>query len=112
MQKKPPLFLEALDYREKRVVFAQKKWQEKSKTHPYLKLPQFKNFIQTAIENPTEVWQDYDEPRKKRCYYYKYSATMYVKVVVWVDDDPCRVVTVFNLDYIKEMNYPSLRRLK
>jgi hypothetical protein len=107
----PSLFLDTTDYRGKRVIFTVKKWKIKSRTHSYLLLPQFKFFIAMALEKPTEVWEDYDDPNKKHCYYYKYSATSYIKVVVWIDEDPCQVVTAYNLDYIKEMNYPSLRRV-
>jgi hypothetical protein len=106
-----PLYLDLIDYKGKRVIFTLDKWKLKSSKHPYLQLPQFKKFIIKALSEPTEVWQDYDEPKKKKCYYYKYNTTYYAKVVVWVTRKPYEVVTVYNLDYIKEMNYPQVRRL-
>ncbi|OGJ37321.1 MAG: hypothetical protein A2383_01455 [Candidatus Pacebacteria bacterium RIFOXYB1_FULL_39_46] len=111
MKNSEPLVLDVEDYRGKRVVFTEKKRKQKLSKHPHLIDAKFIGFLERAIVDPDQVWQDLDDPKRKRCYYYKYSAYRYVKAVVWIADDPCLVVTAYDLDYIKELNYPKLKRL-
>lgn len=105
------LVIDTHDYRGKRVIFTEDKWVEKQIVHPELKRPVFLRNVAKAVECPDEVWPDYSDKRK-RCYYKKYSTTTYVKVVVWHKGNPCAVVTAYEINKIKEANYPSLRRIK
>lgn len=98
------------DYRGARVVFTEKKRQFKIKTHPELKSPTFLKNIERALKEPEEVWEDYDDPAHKCCYYRRYSTQTWVKVVVWTNGD-CHVVTAFEADFIKESKYPTRRIL-
>ena len=107
----PRLIIDTSDYRGKQVIFTHKKWLQKQSVHPELKRAIFLKNVAKTIENPDEVWPDYADKRK-RCYYKKYSPTTYVKVVIWHSDTPCRVVTAYEINQIKEMNYPSLRKIK
>lgn len=103
--------IDVKDYRDKRVIFTKKKWLEKQQDHPELKKDVFiKNLKRTIIE-PDEVWQDLSD-KKKRCYYKKYSCNTYIKAVVWIKNNPCHIITSFEINYIKEQNYPELKRLK
>lgn len=99
------------DYRGKRVIFTCKKWKQKSLQHPDLRNKIFLKNLKETIKKPEEVWQDYSDKRK-RCYYKKYSMNSYVKAVVWVDNNPCYVITAFQINYIKEAKYPNLRQFK
>lgn len=102
------------DYSGKKVVFTRDKWNEKKDDHPELTKDKFISCIIRAIENPDEVWQDYGDFSKgkfnKRCYYKKYSATSYAKVVIRIRGNPREIVTAYELDYIKETKYTGLRR--
>lgn len=100
-----------VDYSGKIVVFTKKKWREKQSDHPELHKKTFINCIKRAIEKPEEVWQDYQDKKNKRCYYRKYSSFSYVKVVIWVGDNPCSVVTAYEINDIKESKYPNLKRI-
>ena len=99
------------DYRCIRVVFSKNKWEEKSKQHPELRNTKFLKNIEKVIEDPEAVWQDYDDPKSKRCYYRKYSTKSYIKVVVWVAHRPCRVVSAYEINWIKEEKYSGLKQL-
>lgn len=100
------------DYRGKIVIFSKKKWQEKQSDHPELHKKTFVRCIKNAIINPDEVWPDYQDENNKRCYYKKYSTVSYAKVVVWINDNPCNVVTAFEIDRIKESKYNNLKRVR
>ncbi len=100
------------DYRGKFVVFKRAKWEEKRSDHPELNKEPFLNCLKKAIEEPDEVWEDYDDARRKRCYYKRYSNCSYAKAVVWIADDPCRVVTAYEINNVKETNYPGLQRVR
>lgn len=100
------------DYRGKRVVFTYKKWKEKATIHPDLLNKTFLKNLKETIVNPEGVWQDYSDKERKRCYYKKYSTISYAKVVVWVADNPCHVVSAFETNKIKEEIYSNLKRLK
>ena len=50
----------------------------------------------------------------KHCYYGKYETYMYAKVVVYVGvakGEPCRVVSAYSIDYVKEKKYKTLKRI-
>jgi len=100
------------DYRGKRVIFTYEKWKEKSITHSDLLNKTFLKNLKETIIDPEEVWQDYSDKKYKRCYYKKYSTNSYVKVVIWITNNPNRVVTAFQINFIKENKYPNLRRVK
>ena len=106
------LIIDVDDYRGKRVTFTYKKWKEKSITHPDLRNKTFLKNLKNTIINPDEVWQDYSDRKRKRCYYKKYSINSYVKVIIWIYGNPCEVVTAFQTNYIKEHRYPELKQLK
>lgn len=100
------------DYRGKRVIFTYKKWKEKSRIHPELSNKIFLKNLEGTIANPEQVWQDYSDKKRKRCYYKKYSADSYVKVIIWALSDSCTIITAFETNFIKETKYPKLKRLK
>lgn len=104
--------IDTTDFSGHRVVFTRKKWKEKSSVHAELSNNTFMRNIKKAIENPHEIWQDKDDETNKVCCYWKYSVNTYVKVIIWISDDPRRVVSAFETNYIKETKYPKLRRLK
>lgn len=104
--------LDVIDYRGERVVFTEKKWKEKSIQHPELRNNKFLKNLKKAIELPQIVWQDYDDPIKKACYYWKHQTCQYIKVVIWISENPCQVVSAFETNYIKETKYPNLKQLK
>ncbi len=93
----------------KRIVFTYKKWKEKAIMHPELRNKTFLKNLKETIANPEEVWQDYGDPQHKRCYYKKYSVDSYVKAVVWIDRNPCQIITAFQTNYIKEEGYFNLQ---
>lgn len=99
------------DYRGKNVIFTKKKWQEKQFDHPELHKETFIDCLKRAIIKPDEVWPDFADSKCKRCYYKKYSATSYAKAIIWIKNNPCSVVTAFETDYIKENNYPNLKKI-
>lgn len=84
---------------------------EKQKDHPELKRKVFLKNLRETIIKPEEVWQDYSDKKKKRCYYKKYSTNSYIKVVVWIKDNPCNIVTAYEINYIKEWKYSELKRI-
>lgn len=112
MTKEKKLIIDTKDYRGLRVIFTFDKWQEKSVQHTELGNETFLKNLKETVENPEEVWQDNSNKKSKACYYKKYSTTSYIKVVVWIASKPCEVVTAFEIDRIKEIEYPKLRRLK
>ena len=95
-----------------RVIFTDKKRRAKSIQHPELNNNTFLKNVVKTIEAPHEVWEDYDDKRRKVCYYKKYSTATYVKVVIWIKSIPCEVVTAFEINKIKEVSYPNLKRLR
>lgn len=100
------------DYRGKVVIFTRKKWGEKQSDHPELHKKQFLECVKRALEKPDEVWEDYGDREHRRCYYRKYSPQSYAKVVVWISDNPCVVVTAYEINFVKENKYtPQLKRL-
>lgn len=104
--------LDVVDYRGKRVIFTEKKWKEKSIQHPELTNGKFLKNLKRTIESPQIVWQDYDDPVKKACYYWRHKIDRYIKVVIWIVENPCRVVSAFEVNYIKETKYSNLKQLK
>lgn len=103
--------IDVLDYRGERVIFTHQKWQEKSSVHSELQDNTFLKNVRQTIEDPEIVWQDKSDKRR-RCYYKKYSVATYVKVVIWIKSDPCRVVTAFETNFIKESKYLDLIQIK
>lgn len=103
--------IDTKDYRGKRVIFTETKWKEKSKQHPELTDSKFLNNLKKAIESPQIVWQDYDEPLKKSCYYWRHKINGYVKVVILICVNPCQVISAFETNYIKEIKYSNLKQL-
>lgn len=105
--------LDIVDYRGTRIIFTEEKWKEKSIVHPELLDKKFIKNLQKAIESPQIVWQDFDDPVKKACYYWRYGINRYIKVIVWIfGDPPHQVVSAFETNYIKEQKYSNLKRLK
>lgn len=100
------------DFRGKIVVFTKAKWEEKRSDHPELNKKTFLACLERAIREPDAVWEDYDDPRRKRCYYKKYSGWSYAKAVVWAADNPCRIVTAYEISKMKEENHPHLKRVR
>lgn len=108
------LVFDVRDYRGKRIIFTKKKLKEKCADHPELHLIQFIGAVKNALIEPEEVWPDYVDPRNKHCYYGKYETNIYAKVVVYVGvgrQEPCRVVSAYAIDYIKERKYKTLTRI-
>ena len=104
--------IDTTDYWGRRVVFTKKKYTQKLIIHPWLKKRQFMVCLEKTLEEPDQVWEDYNAPSEKHCYYRKYSTGLYIKVVVWMNvrrSEPCHVVSAFETDYIKETKYPSLK---
>ncbi len=99
------------DYRGKEVIFTRKKLEEKQSDHPELHKETFINCLKRAIIIPDEVWEDYQDKKNKRCYYKKYSTISYAKAVVWIKNNPCNVISAYEITKIKEFNYPNLKRL-
>jgi hypothetical protein len=99
------------DYRGIEVEFTKKKWNEKRIDHPELNKEKFIKCVKRALNNPDEVWEDYSDRKRKNCYYKKYSVNSYAKVVVWIKDKPNQVVTAYEIDKVKEKNYPDLKQL-
>lgn len=100
-----------VDYTGKKVVFTKKKWEEKQSDHPELHKKTFINCVKKALEDPEEVWQDYQDKKNKRCYYRKYSSFSYAKVVVWVGGSTYSVVTAYEINDIKEGKYSNIRKI-
>jgi len=104
---------DVIDYRGERVIFTKKKLEEKSVSHPELLNLTFLRNLKQTILDPDEVWPDYDKPRHNRCYYKRYSTNTYIKVIICITNNPCcRVVSAYETNYIKEIGYPKLTRLK
>lgn len=113
MTQKEDKKLDLKDYRGERVVFLKSKWKEKSKIHPELENKVFLDNLEKAIEEPNFVWEDKSDSKNKRCYYWKYSTSTYIKVVIWISSNPCRVVTAFETNRIKEEKYiGEIKRLR
>lgn len=104
--------IDVADNEGKRIILTRKKWEEKSKIHPELKNKTFLKNLGEALKNPEQIWEENSDSKNKRCYYKKYSTTSYVKAVVWITDNPCRVISAFETNKIKEETYPNLKRLK
>ena len=112
--KNPKLLIDTKDYRGTRVIFTHKKWKQKSIEHIWLQNEKFLSYVRTAIEDPREVWQDLNDPKNKRCYYFRYGVNLYAKVVIWNNSKPAHVVTAYDYSgvyFVKESNYPKLRRI-
>ncbi len=105
------LVFEATDCWERKVVFTQKKLREKVGDHPELNKAVFLNNVQRTVEEPEQIWENKENPKCKQVYYRKYSRTDYIKVVVWVKDSPCQVVTAYLINHVKEEKYPGIKRL-
>ncbi len=103
--------LDTTDYRGKRVIFTEKKRNQKAVQHSELYDPSFITNLEKAIQAPDEVWEDYDDPTHKRCYYKRFGIDLYAKAVIWVTGYPYQIVSAFETNRIKETNYPGLRRL-
>ena len=110
--KKEENIIETFDYRQKQVIFTKRKWKNKALQHPQLLNITFLKNVQKTIENPEQVWQDYSAPKQKQCYYKKYSANSYVKIVIWTSTNPCMVITAYETNLIKEQKYHALKRFK
>ena len=107
------LVIDAVDYDGCRVILTEKKWKQKSQQHPQLLDKTFLKNLEDTIKNPNEVWEDYSDKENKRCYYKKYSTISYVKVVIWINENPCHIVSAFETNKIKEEIYqPNIKRLK
>lgn len=104
--------IDVLDYEGNRAILTKKKLEQKALQHPELKNKIFLKNLIRKIENPDEVWQDQQDSKAKRCYYKKYSTESYVKVVIWIQDSPYRIVSAFETNKIKETMYPKLKRLR
>ncbi len=104
--------LDVVEYTGQRVVFTEERWKEKRLQHTELNNEKFLKNLKKAIESPQIVWQDFDEPSKKLCYYWKHKIDCYVKVVIHTLGNPWRVVTAYEINYIKETKYPNLKQLK
>ena len=101
------------DYRGKMVVFRKAKWEEKRSDHPELNKDAFIDCLKRAIADPDEVWEDYGDRKNRRCYYKRYSGVIYAKAVVWITAvDVCHIVTAYQINYVKEMKYPDLKRVR
>jgi hypothetical protein len=114
MPNQEPLILDLNDYRGRRIIFTKKKLEEKKSDHPELGLVEFIRAIKSALKEPEEVWPDYYERREKHCYYGKYIDGVYAKVVVYVRverGEPCRVVSAYAIDYVKERKYKDLTKI-
>lgn len=103
--------VDVTDYRGKRVIFTERRWRRKSTQHTELCDPAFIGNIEQALLAPDEVWEDYNSPTNKHCYYKRFGVNLYAKVVVWVADNPGQIVTAFETNVIKEANYAELKRL-
>jgi hypothetical protein len=80
----PECIFKVEDYRGKVVIFTKAKWEEKRLRHPELNKAAFLKRVERAIVEPDEVWEDYEDRNRKRCYYKKYSSVSYAKVVVFI----------------------------
>lgn len=105
------VIFKVVDYRGKDVIFTREKLEQKQSDHPELHKKAFIECLKKTISEPDEVWEDYQDKENKLCYYRKYSSVSYAKVVVWVGSNPCNIVTAYEIDNIKESNYPNLKRL-
>lgn len=98
------------------IVFTRAKWDEKKVDHPELMDTTFMVNVEKTMQEPEEVWPDYADytngKSDRQCYYRKYSPNSYVKVVVWVNSSPRRVVTAYEIDCIKEAKYTGPNRLR
>lgn len=110
--RKPAHILDVIDYEGNRVIFTKEKLRQKALQHPELNNKKFLQNIIRTIEKPDEVWEDQEDSTKKCCYYRKYSTDTYVKVVIWTASKPYHIVSAFETNKIKELQYPKLKRLK
>jgi hypothetical protein len=101
------------DYSNHAIIFTEKKRKKKSEIHKELLDDKFIKFVTWALTKPTCIWQDYEQPTNKRCYYYRYSGEpRYAKVVVWHNcQEPWQVVSAFDVNWIKEEKYPTLKQI-
>lgn len=106
-----PHIIDTIGFQEKRVILTHEKWKQKAIQHPELNNQTFLRNLKKTIEEPSEVWEDKDDKKCKRCYYRKYSAYSYVKVVIWIKSNPCRIVSAFETNYVKETKYRDLRQI-
>ncbi|OGN08976.1 MAG: hypothetical protein A3C61_02485 [Candidatus Yanofskybacteria bacterium RIFCSPHIGHO2_02_FULL_39_10] len=68
--------------------------------------------MEGAVAQGITRYYDYDDKKRKACYYKKYSAVSYVKVVIALRSNPREVVTAYEINKIKETSYPNLKRLR
>jgi len=107
------LVIDVEDYDGNRVIITERKWKQKIQQHSELLDKTFLKNLEDTIKNPNEVWEDYSDKEHKRCYYKKYSINSYVKVVIWITENPCHIVSAFETNKIKEEIYqPNIKRLK
>lgn len=104
------IFVAVEKYEGKEIIFTRQKLEQKKDDHPELLKKSFLECTERALKNPDELWENYND-NKKRCYYKKYSTRSYAKVIVWIHDKPYRVVSAYEVTYIKETKYPNLKRL-
>ena len=104
------LIIDTIDFYGNRVIFTEKKWKEKSTVHPELKNKTFLKNLEDTIKNPEEIWEDNSDKKNKRCYYKKYSIVSYVKVVIWINGNPCHIVSAFETNKIKEQIYSKFKK--
>lgn len=108
---KNPHIIDTLDYQGQRIILTYEKWKEKSVTHPELNNKKFLENLKRAIENPSDVWEDYDDKKRKICYYRKYSVNTYVKAVILIKVNPWVIISAFSVNKIKELKYSGLRQI-
>lgn len=101
---------EVESYKGKKVVFKRAKWLGKKIDHPELGKKTFIDCIKRCIIEPDEVWENYSN-KDMQCYYKKHSRRTYAKVVIYFKDSPQRVVTAYEINKIKEADYPSLNKI-
>lgn len=104
--------IDVVDYEGKRVVFTFAKRKEKLVQHSELANKKFVRNLEDTLKNPGQVWQDYEDPQNKRCYYKKYSKDTFIKIVIWVNGTPRQVITAYETNIVKEDKYPKLKLLK
>ncbi|HSV94853.1 MAG TPA: PBECR2 nuclease fold domain-containing protein [Spirochaetia bacterium] len=106
------LIIDTIDFSGKRVVFTEKKLGQKAIVHAELQKTSFIKRIEETLINPVEVWQDYNDPKNKWCYFRRCSAYSYAKVVVYRKGNPYEVVTAFEVNYIREQKYCGLKQIR
>ena len=104
--------IDTMDDLGNKVIFTYKKLKEKAIQHPELNKKTFLQNVEETIKKPEEVWPDKSDPNIKYCYYKKYSTYSYAKVVIWTKSNPFAVITAYEINHIKEKNYPELNKIR